>query len=174
MGYAVKYRTIIKTTRQYRQTLYQLARELRRDFSCERVSLYFKDRYQLFVAVLAEGLEGMDLAVKKGEGLVGKCIQARKPLIANDALHHPQALSRLRDHYTGYQTRSLLTAPILNFFGWPVGAVQLVNHLGTGFTEADAARLKEIAGILAPLRWRIARPITNIWTAAAAVELENA
>jgi GAF domain-containing protein len=169
-----KYRALIRASRHWRDALYQVARELRRDFACERVSLYFKDRYRVFVTALAEGLEGMDLAVRAGEGLVGKCILARGPLAANDPLHHPQTLSRLRDHYTGYQTRSLLAAPILNLWRRPLGAVQLVNHLGSGFSEEDAARLAEIAGGLASLGRRIPRPIANVWTAAGAVERENA
>jgi len=169
-----KYRAIIQASRQYGDALYRVARELRRDFACERASLYYKDRHQVFVTALAEGLEGMDLAVKAGEGLVGKCILARQPLITNDPLHHPQALSRLRDHYTGYRTRSLLAAPILTRWRRPVGAVQLINHLGAGFTDADAARLSEITGVLATLRRRIPRPIANIWTAAQAAEQENA
>lgn len=168
-----KYRVLLQASRQYRDVLYRLARELRRDFSCERVSLYYKDRHQVFVCALAEGLEGMELAVKAGEGLVGKCILTREPRFTNDPLHHPQALSRLRDHYTGYQTRSLLVAPILTRWGRAVGAVQLINHVGAGFTEADATRLSEITGVLAPLRRRITRPIRNIWTAAEAHEQEH-
>lgn len=173
MSDLAKYRELLRASRDFREALYRLARELRRDFSCERVSLYFRDRHGLFVTVFAEGLEGMELAVKEGEGLVGKCLQCRRPLVANDALHHPQALSRLRDHYTGYQTRSLLTVPILNFWGRPVGAVQLLNHRGAGFSEADSVHLMEIAVVLAPWRRRLPRPLTNLWTAAGAAELEH-
>lgn len=174
MADKAKYQALVRIPRPYPEILYRLARELRRDFSCERVSLYFKDQHQVFVTVLAEGLEGMDLAVKEGEGLVGKCLKWRRPVIANDPLHHPQALSRLRDHYTGFRTRSLLSAPILNVFRRPVGAVQLVNQLGPGFTESDAARLFEIAGVLAALRRRLPRPLANIWTAAIAAKKEYA
>ena len=166
-----KYRALLGRRGDFRQTVCGVAALLHRDFACDRVSLFFKDRYGVFVSVMAEGLEGMDLSFKPGEGLVGKCVLHKQPVVANDPLHNPQALSRVRDHYTGYQTQSLLAAPILNFWQRPVGAVQLINKLEGGFNDHDAGRLTEIAGALAPLGRRLPRPLANIWTRALAAEM---
>jgi GAF domain-containing protein len=166
-----KYQTIISKSLDYRQAVFLVAAQLRQDFACDRVSIFFKDRYGLFVSVLAEGLEGMDLGFKEGEGLVGKCVLTRKPVISNDPLHHPQGLSRVRDHYTGYHTHSLLAVPILSLFKRPQGAVELINKVNAGFKDDDAMCLTDIAAALVPLGRRVKRPITNLWTPALAEEM---
>lgn len=169
-----KYRSLLRRIFDYPEVLFQVTAELRKNFHCDRVSIFFKDRHGLFVSALAEGLEGMDLVFKPGEGIVGKCVLNKQAIIANDPQHNPQTLSRVRDHYTGYHTASLLAAPILTSWKRVVGAVELVNKREGLFTAEDARRLMEIAPLLKGLRRRVPRPISNIWKPALARELRRA
>lgn len=143
--------------------LHELGLALREDFGCDRVTFFLKAARGVYLSIYAEGLEDMVLAVKPGEGLVGKAIQRRRPIVSNEALYDPDALSRLRDHYSGYLTHSLLVAPIPGTFLAPQGAVQLVNKLREEFTAEDIQRLSLAAKGLRGLRKFCRRPTENLW-----------
>lgn len=143
--------------------LHELGRALRSDFDCDRVSLYRRSPRNVYVAVYAEGLQDMTLSVKPGEGLVGKALQRGVPVLSNAAPYDPDALSRLRDHYSGYETHSVLVAPILRWLCAPLGAVQLVNSHAGSFPAADLLRLAEVAKGLAGIGKFCRSASENLW-----------
>lgn len=166
--------TMQQRTEEYRLLLTQnglvaaallgrLVRLFRRDFQCERVTIFLLDRDGQYVSAIAEGLPDMDIDVKPGEGLVGKAIEQQEILISNRAAYDVRSLCRVRDHYTGFQTHSLLAAPIGGKSGRISGAVQLVNKLGGEFTAADRQQMTVVTAELATLSDRIPRPISNLW-----------
>ena len=145
------------------ELLGRLVRLFRRDFQCERVTIFLLDRDGRYVSAIAEGLPEMDIDVKPGEGLVGKAIEQREILVSNRAAYDVRSLCRVRDHYTGFQTHSLLAAPIGGKAGRVIGAVQLINKFGGEFTAADREQMAAVCAELATLSERIPRPISNLW-----------
>lgn len=145
------------------ELLGRLVRLFRRDFRCERVTIFLLDRDGRYVSAIAEGLPDMDIDVKTGEGLVGKAIEQQEILVSNRAAYDVRSLCRVRDHYTGFQTHSLLAAPIGGKSGRVIGAVQLINKLGGEFTAADREQMAAVTGELATLGDRIPKPIGNHW-----------
>jgi hypothetical protein len=160
---ADRYALLLKRLAPDLAGLHELGMVLRDEFGCERTTLYLKAARGVYVSIYAEGLEDMTLSVKPGEGLVGKAVQRRCPLLSNDADYDPDSLSRLRDHYSGYVTRSLLVAPIPGTFVASRGAVQLVNKRDDEFTEQDADRLCAAAQGLRKLHRLCTRPDGNLW-----------
>lgn len=161
--FTVRYAALLATLPPAPAGLHELGLALRNDFACDRASIFLKASRGVYVSVYAEGLEGMLLSVKPGEGLVGKSIQRREGIISNDAVYDPDSLCRLRDHYTGYETRSLLAVPIPGLFGPPRGAVQLINKLRAPFDAEDARRLFAAARGLKRLHRLITHPENNLW-----------
>jgi len=161
----ISYRELSEKYSDYQRFSIAVAYYLKKDFRCERVSIFLKGRGGRFLTVVAQGLEGMTIDVKPGEGLTGKAIQKRAPIIVNDALHDSRSLCRVRDHYTGFQTRSLLAVPGLGFLGRPVGAFLLINSLKGGFGDADKERAGKIAWFLRRIKRIAPGQIENIWTA---------
>ena len=151
------------------ELLARLAKLLQQDFSCQRATIFLRDRDEQFLSALAQGLEGMDVDVKAGEGLVGKAIAAGEALVSNQAAYDVRSLCRIRDHYTGFQTQSLLAAPFFSPNRRPLGAIQLINKLTGGFDSADKERAEKIAAVFSCLNERVPLPIHNCWTA----ELES-
>lgn len=145
------------------ELLGRLVRLFRRDFQCERVTILLLDRDGRYVSAIAEGLADMDIDVKPGEGLVGKAIEQQEILVSNRAAYDVRSLCRVRDHYTGFQTHSLLAAPIGGKSGRIIGAVQLINKLGGEFTAADRQQMAVVTAELTMLGDRIPRPISNLW-----------
>ena len=158
-----KYAALISALPKTAESLHVLGHELRTDFHCDRVSLFLKASRGTYIAIYAEGLEDMTLEVKPGEGLAGKAIQRRAPILSNEAPYDPDALSRLRDHYSGYQTWSLLVAPIPRRWRSPEGVVQLINRLDGAFCEEDLRLLNTIADGLRGLSRFCPRPVGNLW-----------
>jgi hypothetical protein len=158
-----KYKALVRTLPANVEGLHALGHALRSDFHCDRVSLFLKAERGTYVSVYAEGLEDMTLAVKPGEGLAGKAIQRREPILSNEAPYDPDALCRLRDHYSGYQTWTLLVAPIPGRLFGPEGAVQLINKLDGAFSTEDERRLVRVAEALRGLGRLCRCPSGNLW-----------
>ena len=77
-----------------------------------------------------------DLRVKIGEGVAGWVAQTGQAQITND-VRQESHFSRRMDQDTGYQTRSMITAPLL-VKGAVTGVVQVLNKRGGGiFSEQD-------------------------------------
>lgn len=76
------------------------------------------------------------IAVAKGEGLVGECLDKNRiinvPDCYADSRFNPEV-----DKRTGYVTRSLLSVPLVGFDNRRIGVMQLLNKDGGAFTEQD-------------------------------------
>lgn len=74
-------------------------------------------------------------SLKVGEGLVGECVQSRQVICVN----HAQADPRWRpaiDGVTGFETRSVLCAPLLTH-GQTLGAIEVFNKADGDFDAHD-------------------------------------
>ena len=163
MNLAHKYEKLIILPLFWQDKLLKIAEELRHDFACDRVTLFFKDNDGRFVSIIAQGLAGMTIDVKLGEGLAGKCLLHRKAIISNNPEYDHRSLCRVRDSYTGYTTHSVIAVPIFSFWGSPLGIIQLVNKTAGLFSEQEAAQLQDLTPVFRCLYKEIPQPIVNIW-----------
>jgi diguanylate cyclase (GGDEF)-like protein len=78
--------------------------------------------------------------VRIGQGIAGWVVQYRKPVIINDVYKDRRFDPRF-DMLTGFQTRSILCAPLISR-GRIIGVVELINKRRGAFTREDLQTLK--------------------------------
>lgn len=78
-------------------------------------------------------------------GIAGEVYKTKRTIIVNDVANSPYFNESI-DKESGYQTKAVLTVPILGFGGRVLGVMQLINKLdGTGkFSEEDEQILSYI------------------------------
>jgi HD-GYP domain-containing protein (c-di-GMP phosphodiesterase class II) len=106
-----------------------------------------EERQELFFRVVRGKAAGAirNLRVPVGEGLVGSVASSGVPEMVNDVASDP----RWRGDSTLFQTRAILTVPLVAE-GRVIGVMQLLNPVERErFTEGDLRRMNLFAGILA-------------------------
>ncbi len=108
---------------------------------CERASIFLYDpaTRELWtkVALKTDG----QIRVPCHSGIVGHAFQS------NQIVHVPQPYEDPRfnpepDRRSGFVTRNLLSAPMADLDGKPLGVIQAVNKHGGGFDESDLALIR--------------------------------
>jgi sigma-B regulation protein RsbU (phosphoserine phosphatase) len=121
--------------------------ELVRTIDAERGTLYLVDeeRDELFSRILLEDTGDLrEIRVKIGEGIAGHVAATGEVLNIQHAYDDPR-FARVFDQTTGYQTRTILTAPMRNPQQKIIGVVQLLNKKGRLFTDRDERLLTAMA-----------------------------
>lgn len=120
--------------------------------NCDRASIFLHEPTtdELWTKV-ALGLGTGQIRIPAGAGIVGAAFKA------NQLLHVPKPYEDPRfnptnDRKTGFLTRNILSAPMVDLQRQPVGVIQAINKRGEGadFTENDKAMLQllsEQAGV---------------------------
>ena len=106
------------------------------DAQAGSIMLLDKDR---LVFTNVKGLESKDLfgvSISKTLGIAGWVIQKGESLIVNDAKQDDRFNPEI-DRLTGYETRSVLCAPLKLSTG-VIGAIELLNKNSNSFTQKDA------------------------------------
>jgi HD-GYP domain-containing protein (c-di-GMP phosphodiesterase class II) len=106
-----------------------------------------EDRQELFFRVVRGRAAGAirNLRVPVGQGIVGSVASSGQAEMVNDVASDP----RWRGDSTVFQTRAILTVPLVAE-GRVIGVMQLLNPVGRDrFTEGDLRRMSLFAGILA-------------------------
>lgn len=106
-----------------------------------------EERQELFFRVVRGQAAGAirNLRVPVGEGIVGSVARGGQAEMVNDVASDP----RWRGDVSVFQTRAILTLPLLAE-GRVIGVMQLLNPVGRErFTEGDLRRMSLFAGILA-------------------------
>lgn len=110
------------------------------------VMLVDPDTGELFFEV-AQGVKGeeiREIRLKPGEGISGFVAMSGQSLIVNDVAGDPRWSGRV-SQATGFETRNLLTVPIINQ-GRVEGVLQVINRQGkAGFTRRDRIWLEQVA-----------------------------
>ncbi len=101
-----------------------------------------------YIQVKSDRLE--EICLPSNLGIVGKTIRTGKIQICNNAYADPDFYSGV-DQITGFETRNLLAAPLINDRNEIIGAIELINSIKGGFTEEDALLLDNIAHIASVL-----------------------
>lgn len=101
----------------------------------DRCSIFIYDaKNNKLWTTLADGVDKISIA--PDEGLVGRTLKIRKPILENDAYENPQFLKAI-DIQTGYKTQNIITAPIFNSKRNIIGVLELLNKEG-GFDNDDS------------------------------------
>lgn len=124
-----------------------IVNELVETIDAEQGTLYLVDeeKAELFSHILLKDTNALkEVRVKMGEGIAGHVAATGEVLNVEDAYNDPRFMRHF-DLMTGYQTRTLLTAPIHNPQGKIIGVVQLLNKKGGPFTPRDERLLTAMA-----------------------------
>ncbi len=139
--------SLVPVFAQLRETqplLERIAEEATRLMSCDRASIFLWDRDQhQLVACPALGAEGGRLWLSDRKGIVGEVVQTGKTICVPDAYADPRFDPEV-DKASGYRTRNLLCAPLVDGTGERVGAFELINRHEGSFTAADEEALSDL------------------------------
>ncbi len=128
------------------ELLMTIMRLASRVVGAERASLYLLDEkaQELYFDValgLPENVQKMRF--KLGEGIAGTCAKEGRSLIINDVANDPRHAQKV-DNKSGFQTRSLLTCPMI-IKGKVIGVVQAINKMEGDFSETDKNNFEAFA-----------------------------
>ena len=156
-GVAAEFEQVLKTmdlanaeatSRLLDQVLDVSAERIREMLRAERTTVYLVDRRRAQLhSKLAQhaGDQPLEILLPLGVGIAGKVAETGKTMNITDPQHHPD-FNREIDRQTGFQTRSILAAPVRDRAGSVVGVAQVLNKKdGNGFTAADAQMLEQFA-----------------------------
>jgi phosphoserine phosphatase len=110
---------------------------------CERASIFLYDarQDQLWTTV---ALQSQQIRVPSGAGIVGSVFKTNKllhvPEPYQDARFNPEP-----DRRSGFVTRNLLTAPMPDLDGKPIGVIQAVNKKSGAFDLVDTTMIELLA-----------------------------
>jgi len=101
--------------------------------------------FRIALAGTANGI--LSRRVPPGKGISGWVYQHGHPLRIPDVRKDPRYYPEI-DHYTGFQTRSVLCVP-LQVRGQSFGVIELVNKIDGEFSEDDLHLLESVAALTA-------------------------
>ncbi len=113
--------------------------------NAERSTLFLYDEAsdELYSRI-AQKSEVEEIRVEMGEGIAGSVAQDRKIINIRDAYEDDRFNADV-DKETGFRTRSILCAPLINQTGDLIGVVQVLNKEGGPFTDYDEELLEGLS-----------------------------
>jgi len=126
--------------------------EVARQLDADRGTLYLVDRARgELTSRVAHLPELAEIRLRMGEGVAGWVASEGRVLNVPHGTTDPRFSPRI-DERTGYRTRSLLAAPVLDAAGVTIGVLQVLNKRGADeFDAEDEARLQALAPEVAEL-----------------------
>jgi signal transduction histidine kinase len=111
----------------------------------ERSTVFIADRerHELWSRV-AEGLDRQEIRIPLGVGVAGMVATTGVPVRIRDAYTDPRFNPEV-DRDTGFQTRSILCAPMRNTRGQVIGVFEVLNKQGGEFTALDEHLLTSLS-----------------------------
>ena len=126
----------------------------RQVLNAEGCSLLLVDEeaQELYFPLTSSQMAGVDAQLEEvrfpvSDGIAGEVVRTGRPLWVGDAGRDERFYSGV-DQLTGSHTRDLLCAP-LRTHGGVIGAIEVVNSLGSGFSDTDLEFLDALAGSVA-------------------------
>jgi phosphoserine phosphatase len=125
------------------QLLHKIAEAACDLLRCERASIWLFDAKndQLWTTV---ALQSQQIRVPSGAGIVGSAFKANELLHVPDPYNDPR-FNPEPDRRSGFVTRNLLTAPMPDIDGRPVGVIQAVNKKTGAFDLTDITMIELLA-----------------------------
>lgn len=125
--------------------LAQMVPQVSRLMNAARTTLFFYDRERDEIwSKVAEGVEVKQIRLQLGQGIAGWVAAKRQLALVTDAYDDPR-FNRDVDQKTGFRTRSVAAAPLLDRKGNLLGVLQVLNRRGGPFTSDDGELLQAIA-----------------------------
>jgi len=131
-------------------TLFEsILRVARKNLDVERGTLYFVDADKKEIwSKIASGLDSSEIRLPIGKGLAGTVAETGEMIVIHDAYDDPR-FDRSSDSRSGFETRSVLCAPIKNREGRTVGVLQLLNKRSGKFGTKDVDFLESLSDHMA-------------------------
>lgn len=135
---------LLAVTADLDKLLVEIARAAAALLGAERASIFLHDggTNELWTKV---ALGASQIRVPDSAGIVGSVFHSRQITNIPDAYADPR-FNREVDRKTGYVTRNLLTAPMLDLKGRTIGVIQAVNKIGGIFAGEDEQTIELLAG----------------------------
>ncbi|MCO5168855.1 MAG: sigma-54-dependent Fis family transcriptional regulator [Planctomycetes bacterium] len=126
--------------------------EVTRRLDADRGTLYLLDHARSeLVSRVAHLPELAEIRLRLGEGVAGWVARSGQPVRVAEGASDPRFTQRI-DQLTGYQTTSLLAAPVVDPKGEVLGVLQVLNRregtFGPADEEALGALAREVAALL--------------------------
>lgn len=136
----------LRQSKEPREGMQAIVTQISRLLEADRTTIYELSEDQTMLQGLAvQGESSISVGIPNGRGLAGLVASTKKTLNLADAYDHPSFDVRF-DKLTGYRTRSVLCAPMLNADGEVIGVVQVLNKLTRDhFTREDHELLVALA-----------------------------
>jgi len=108
----------------------------------ERTTIFLVDWERMELqALFAEGVDRSELLIKLRMGIVGWSVLSRSEVSITNASDHPYFNPEI-DQIHGFNTESIMVAPIFDPKGEVLGAVELLNKETGVFNDGDMAKLR--------------------------------
>jgi GAF domain-containing protein/PAS domain-containing protein len=117
--------------------------ETYKHLEADRVSLFtYNDRTKKLECKISQDIKGMSISPDKG--IVGTVFNTMQPMTIDDARSDTRHYTDI-DKDMGYQTRTIICAPVLDQNGHPIGVIQALNKKnGQNFTNIDIKCLSDL------------------------------
>ncbi|NOQ22685.1 MAG: HD domain-containing protein [Candidatus Aegiribacteria sp.] len=134
----------ISRVRNLHSLITLLASETSKVLDVERstVFLYSRKTDELW-SYVAEG-EMEEIRFNASHGIAGSVFRSQKTLILHD-VSKDNRFNKTIDRTTGFITRNMITAPIINPSGICIGVFQVINKWDDSFTDKDAEFLEIVS-----------------------------
>jgi phosphoserine phosphatase len=111
--------------------------------SCERASVFLHDPItrELWTPV---AIDSGVIRIPDTSGIAGAAFSQNQTILVKSTEDDPRFNQEV-DRKSGYHTRNLLTAPMLDIDGKPIGVVQALNREGGTFEQSDIPLLQLLA-----------------------------
>src|SRR4051812_19973570 len=132
---------LLTVTTELDELLTEIAKHCTTMLNCERASIFLHDAEhdQLWTKI---ALGPKEIRVPAGAGIVGFVFKSNQMFHCKKPYEDPR-FNSAPDKASGFVTRNLLTAPMVDLERNPVGVIQAVNKVSPdGFTEADESLLQ--------------------------------
>lgn len=141
--------TLLNSSLETKQIISVSVQHLRKELEAEAATVYLrsgKSKELRFWAVQGSGSEHLqEKKISADVGIVGWVVSNRESVIVNDVKNDPRFFGRV-DQESGFQTRSMLCAPLLSRGRECIGAIQVLNRVGEKpFLEEDLSFLEQFA-----------------------------
>jgi signal transduction histidine kinase len=131
------------------QLLIQVVDQVTRLMHAERSTLFLYDaEHEEIWSKVAEGTDLREIRLSRGQGVAGWVAEHRTAVNVPDA-YADARFNPAVDKRTGFRTRSIVAAPLLDPTGRLLGVVQVLNRHGGPFGLADQQLLTAIASQIA-------------------------
>jgi len=123
--------SVLNSNVDFVQKVHYLSEELKRYIGADRCTVYIHDcKSESFWSAYIDGISFLE--IPDSVGIAGHVFKTGKSEIINDVASHPMFFDKI-DTKTGYETKTMMTTPILDKRQNRVGVIQILNKIDEPF-----------------------------------------